>query len=166
MNRQGIEAIERGDRQVKVDELVALGTVLQVPFGVLIFGLGVDDVVGLPGAAGHPHHWQKWLEGKDSAPGFHPSVGPNWKVSTDPVRNYQTLAELQKDFHRAEQRVEAARLGGDPGVVAERIDECLTVLREIGELARDMEAHGCRPPDFTAYSEYAKRLMGENSGER
>lgn len=62
----GLRRIERGERRVDVDDLVALARALSVPPAVLLFPVGqADEVEVMPGLTIHPDLALRWFIGEE-----------------------------------------------------------------------------------------------------
>lgn len=163
MRREAVERIERGERQVQLDEAIACAAVLQTPLGVMCFGLGQLDEVGLsPEKMTHPDIWQQWLEGADSAPGVALDIKPFWKAQMNPVWIYQHLRGQQKEANQLRQRIDIAERAGITNVDA--VAKFLAVCQDMAQTTEDMRAAGVRPPgwypEFIAYVERLKDGYG------
>ncbi len=138
LSLNGLSKVELGNRDLGVDELVALAEALNLPPLVVLFPLGTKREVELfPGTNVDTWAAAKWFTGEAPFPGTADAV----RVESDPPTTYfRTQDELIGNWRRARERVDEARrttlvVGQGPD------DQSVQALDFLEEVLRSRENH-------------------------
>lgn len=110
----GLRRIERGERRVDVDDLVALARALNVPPAVLLFPVGREDEVEVvPGVTIHPDLALRWFIGEEHpVDSSHQVVeGLDWSLFNRealPIQLYSEIREALSAYENADTDVRNA----------------------------------------------------------
>ncbi|MEU8891134.1 helix-turn-helix transcriptional regulator [Streptomyces sp. NPDC048442] len=157
-----VSKVERGERRIDVDDLVAFGRALGVPPVLLLYPLGQDEEVEvLKGQRVPTEAALKWFVGEDRFPSelvpggevdaatglpeYYEVPEEGWREGAAPVLLWRQHAEWlsewsdavsvarRKGLSEADERAERARLQG-------QAEDSLKQLRDV------MRMHGLKPP--------------------
>lgn len=149
----GLRRIEKGERRVDIDELIALARVLGVPPILLVLPLGKEETVEvLPGE--HRSTWAvaKWFGGQSAFPAGDvdvprdPLVGSEddnnaWAATAPPVVFHADHDRFVADWSWAAGQVAVLRdLAGRQGVTRAERTERLSRARHAEQQVREIEA--------------------------
>lgn len=107
----GLRRIERGERRVDVDDLIALAWALSVPPAALLFPVGkADEIAILPGVEIHPDLALQWFVGEA------PPVNSAREVAAGVDLSEFDRAALPMLLYRAEREAMGAVVNADSGL--------------------------------------------------
>jgi transcriptional regulator with XRE-family HTH domain len=144
----GVSKIERGNRGVDLDDVVALARALDVPPVVLILPLGAEPTVEVfPGASASTWDAARWFTGEQQFPSDVP--GQQWadrrRWEQSPVALFRTHDRLVQAFLRVDSTA-GSRSGADKVWLSMR-DDALDQLMYHRERMRQL---GVEPGDVPA----------------
>lgn len=142
----GLRRIERGERRVDVDDLIALGRALSVPPVLLLFPVDEPGAVVelVPGVVADPDAALAWFAGEGPLPaGSEPDA--SWEADAAPVLLRRRHQQLVSDWLTAQQL--ARRLAPDKQSSEELNYKLLTIAEDqLTALRAEMRRLGIVPP--------------------
>lgn len=163
LRASALNKIEHAQRDISLDDAVAIAVALEVPLPLLFLPYGDEDGVALtPGRKVHPDMALKWIACDEPMTGSDLSA---WHKAVLPVQLHRAHDADMADLRAADSAVAAAEYVSDENAVVGARQRRLEVLEVLGSTRDEMKRQGVRPPALPRALQSALYKLGYEQKE-